>query len=613
MNVRIKLVLAALAAGTLTGCTLAGDVTPPPGVASGPPAAPVGSPTEQPAATPPGTAPVPSQVQALFGERCAPCHGETGQGDGAQGGDLPVAPARLADPALARPASPADWYNVVTNGRMARYMPPFSSLTDQQRWDLVAYALELSVGSESAQQGDDLYQANCSECHGPDGSGGDQGPSLAAPDFYSGRSRLALYAAIRDGSGSGMPGFGSQLSDDELWSVAAFVQQLAFASGEAAPNTTDGGAESPPAAAATISGTVSDGASGSAVPAGQPVTLHGFDGQDEVVTEDTTVGDQGQFSFEGVELVPGRLYLASTEYQGVRYTSDVAHAADSAEPLDLPITVFASTSDPSTVRAPRLHLLVDQLPDGGLRVVELWVLVNSGDKTVVSSDGSPGVQIAVPPQATNLQFEDNLLAASYQPAVSRFSLVNPLRPGGDSAQVVFSFDLPETSASELTQEITVPIDAITVLVVEGGPSVTGAGVADQGVREAAGEQLHQYDIGPMAAGETLDLTLAGPPFWAKLLPGSVGSGWIVGAAAFLLAFGAILWWYRPWIAGGEEDQPPEQEMIEETTEDRRQSLLLALAELDDAYERGDVEESAYNHRRQELKAELIAWMKRSDD
>ncbi|MGA9533895.1 MAG: c-type cytochrome, partial [Anaerolineales bacterium] len=552
-------------------------------------------------------------VQALYGERCAPCHGETGQGDGPQGGGLPVAPARLADPALARPASPADWYNVVTNGRMARYMPPFSSLTDKQRWDLVAYALDLSKDPASVQQAADLYQANCSQCHASDGSGSDSGPSLAALQLYTNRSRLDLYAAIRDGTGSEMPGFGSKLSETELWSTAAYVQQLAFASSDAGPNTEDGTPDETAAPATTISGVVMDSASGTAAETGQLVTLHGFDGQDEVVTEETTVDSQGQFAFDGIELVPGRLYLASTEYQGVRYTSDVAHTADPGQPLDLPIIVFESTTDPSTVRAPRLHLLVDQVPDGGLRVVELWVLVNSGDKTVVNSEGSGGVQISIPPQASNLQFEDSLLAEQYQPTDSGFSLVNPLRPGGDSAQVVFSFDMPESNASGLTQSMTVPVDAITVLVVEGGPTISGDGVVDRGLREAAGEQLHQYDIGSMAAGQTLNLMLAGPPFWSKLLPGSVGGGWIAGAVALVLAAGAILWWYRPWITGGDEALGEEEDLAEEPEADRRQSLLLALAALDDAYERGEVEESAYHHRRQELKADLMDWMKRADD
>jgi mono/diheme cytochrome c family protein len=609
---RTKLILAALAAAAMTGCTLAGDVTPPPGSASGPPAAPVGAATEQPVATPPAQAPNPAQVEALFGERCAPCHGDSGQGDGAQGADLPVAPAKLADPSLARPASPADWYNVVTNGRMARYMPPFSSLTDGQRWDLVAYALDLSVAPASLQQGADLYQANCSECHAPDGSGSDNGPSLAALDFYSSRARLDLYSSIRDGSGGGMPGFGPQLSESELWATAAYVQQLAFNSSAVASDTTTDTPDET-ATAATISGLVSDGASGAAVQDSQLVTLHGFDGQDEVVTQETTVDSRGRFSFEGIELVAGRLYLASTEFQGVRYTSDVAHASDPGEPLDLSITVFESTSDPATVRAPRLHLLIDQMPDGGLRVVELWVLANSGDKTVIADGGTGGVRIALPPQATNLQFEDSLLAQQYQPTDSGFSLINPLRPGGDSAQVVFSFDLQEAKSSEITQAITVPVDAVTVLVVEGGPTVSGDGVTDQGVREAAGEQLHQYDIGPMAAGRTLDLTLTGPPFWAKLIPGSVGGGWIVGAVGLILAVGAIVWWYRPWIAAGDEASVQTDEQVDEPAMDRRQSLLRAMAELDDAYERGEVDESAYHHRRQELKAELMVWMRRADD
>jgi hypothetical protein len=51
-------------------------------------------------------------------------------------------------PEVARPASPAQWYTTVTRGNMDRFMPPFASLNDQERWDVVAYAMTLHMTEE---------------------------------------------------------------------------------------------------------------------------------------------------------------------------------------------------------------------------------------------------------------------------------------------------------------------------------------------------------------------------------------------------------------------------------------------------------------------------------
>ena len=65
---------------------------------------------------------------AIFAEKCAPCHGETGLGDGEQGIQLGVTVPAFGLPEIARPASPAQWYTIVTRGNMERFMPPFTSL-----------------------------------------------------------------------------------------------------------------------------------------------------------------------------------------------------------------------------------------------------------------------------------------------------------------------------------------------------------------------------------------------------------------------------------------------------------------------------------------------------
>ncbi|MGW8251213.1 MAG: c-type cytochrome, partial [Anaerolineales bacterium] len=125
---------------TLAGCSfsLAEDITPPPGAVQ----APV-SQTEPPPVNGPLYPLVPPNSEngaAIYAEKCAPCHGQTGLGDGPRSAQLPNPVTAIGSAEVARQATPARWYTQVTQGNLERFMPPFSSLSDRERWDVVAYA-----------------------------------------------------------------------------------------------------------------------------------------------------------------------------------------------------------------------------------------------------------------------------------------------------------------------------------------------------------------------------------------------------------------------------------------------------------------------------------------
>ena len=137
---------AIFAAGLLiSGCSLAGDITPPPALATAQMALSAELQTPAPL-IPPATQPDLAAGAIIYAEKCAACHGLQGLGDGELAEGLAFEPAPLGDPEFARQADPAEWYQVVTIGNLDRLMPGFVSLTDQQRWDVVGYALSLSEG-----------------------------------------------------------------------------------------------------------------------------------------------------------------------------------------------------------------------------------------------------------------------------------------------------------------------------------------------------------------------------------------------------------------------------------------------------------------------------------
>src|SRR5262245_49810846 len=196
-----SLILIAFFTILLAACnfTLAEDVTPPPGyVAPTPLPTLVLSPVQAPSVV---------NGKAIYAEKCAACHGETGLGDGAQGIQLGVTVPAFGLAEVARPATPASWFTTVTRGRIDRFMPPFASLNDQERWDVIAFAMSLHISEEQAAKGKEIFETNCKDC---------------ATDFFKDQKKMSALSEVdlarlaKDGNDS-VPPFGANLTEDNLW------------------------------------------------------------------------------------------------------------------------------------------------------------------------------------------------------------------------------------------------------------------------------------------------------------------------------------------------------------------------------------------------------------
>ena len=522
----------------LAACSLASDLTPPPGYH---PTAIV-----QPTAAPvvyPLVPPDPAQGAAIFTQDCAPCHGSTGMGNGDKAASLPNPVAAIGTNAVARPAKPMAWYDVISNGRIERFMPPFASLTDRQRWDVIAYVYSLSSSSSVIQQGQDVYTANCQSCHGASGRG--DGPQTAAaaakvldwsdPSFLAQRSNQDLYNATTNGLTPGMPAYSTQLTDDQRWAVAAYMRTFSFASnasssasanpaaastatasqsstspaGTPAPtdaaqvnpaatavplNSTPAALDTPsiPATAAPV-GTVSAGApvvtgkvningkvtytAGSTMPSGLKANLISYDNMTQVGSASADVNSDGTFSFPNVDVVQGRVWLAQVMYNKVPFSSQPLHDTDIKPGTDasLAVTISESSTDASVLTAQRLHIFFDFSVAGTLQVAELFIVQNNTNKAVVAADSAhPALQFDLPAGATNLSFQDGTIGDGRYVQTATGFGDNQAVPPQASAQVLFAYEMPYTNN---TANVSVPIP---MLVDSAVVLVPAAGVTVSG-------------------------------------------------------------------------------------------------------------------------------------
>jgi mono/diheme cytochrome c family protein len=598
---RAFIIIAALAAG-LSACSLAGDVTPPPGsrVASGSDSAGgasasgsvdlgLGYPAFKPSA---------SEGALLFAQHCAACHGAAGKGDGERSAQLMSERAEplpdFSAPDLARQATPFGWYETISLGRLEKLMPPWAqSLTEAERWNLVAFLYTLSTPPEQIEAGGAIYAARCAECHGERGQGdGPQARDPPVPDFtdqafMASTAPAGFFAAITDGI-DGQHVF-ADLAEDRRWAVVDYVR--AFAYNYAAPGTVAASVSGE----ASVTGSVQNGTAGAAVPGDLVVTLHGFDDFSETVTLSATVSASGAYAFTSVPYIAGRQFILSTRHQGVIYGSDI-FSFDLEPTVEMPLVIFDSTTDPGALRVERMHIFFDLTGDGGATVGELFLFSNGGDKTYADA-GGPALEIPLPASAADVTVQGGVEGEDYVLAGQGLQLSAPVRPGSSSAQILISFRLPYDRRLDFEQELLYPVNALNVLLPAEGMTLRGGGLQDEGVQEIQGSAFHSYGAAGLAAGNTVSFQLSGQPASAAsgagLLTGSDPLRLGIGVGGLVLALAGVGYWWYLRRSPRTDDEPQD-----------REALLQAIADLDDAFDEGELGEREYERERARLKRQL---------
>lgn len=623
----------------LSGCSfnLAGDVTPPPGAEQ------VSlmrtQPDESVSSVYPLVPPDAQNGKTIYLEKCAVCHGVSGAGDGPRAAQLSNSVPALASLEVARQANPANWFSIVTRGNLERFMPPFPSLSDSQRWDVVAYALSLSTSAKSIQEGEALFKKYCVDCHGASAKGdGPKSASLPKPPtnltdlaFSASKTAYDLYSSIVMGVQPAMPSFGEKLNEDQRWAVVDYLRSLTFTvspeqlSASAPPSTSESPETQTPRNTETptplstpqemltttpqavsmfgsITGKVTNGSGGS-VPPDLVVTLHAFDDMDTVLTDTTKLQADNTYFFPKVELVKGRVYITMVNYDGTTYASDVNVAPPNGGTLDMPITIYETTTDPSVIKADRLHLFFDFEDEKTIRVVELYIMSNTSNKTLIPAPGQKiTVRFKLPVGSSNLEFQDSVLGERYIATPDGFGDTYSIRPGRGNYQILFSFTMPYNRRLELVQPVLIPVDAVVVLVPEGVLKVRSSILKDDGRRDEQGTLYHLYSGNSLAPNDEIRLTLTGQYGGNSFsVLGGSRNGIIAGLVVFGLAFViAGIWFYRH-IRLEELD---EEEANAIATPETEEAIMDAIIALDDLYQLGGLPEEAYRERRIELKEKL---------
>jgi mono/diheme cytochrome c family protein len=559
----------------------------------------------------------------IFAENCTRCHGQLGDGKGelVLAGQIAEPPADFTDPLTAREQSPVQWYGTITNGRLEKLMPPWrDSLSEQARWAVALYTYTMSYQPDEIALGQTIWNTNCAECHGAAGAG--DGPrateldapvsNLAQPETLIDRSDSVLFNIITQGKGEVMPAFGNQLDETQRWQVIAYLRTLSLANagaiGQAVPPPPAATAEVEVAAAplvpGRVSGRVTNGTAGGVVNPDLQVTLYIVDNQFNQQTQETTVADDGTFTFDAVPIANDYAYLVTTSYQGRTFGSRMTRGDSSSPALDIPITIYEITDDDSVITISDIATQISDLSNT-LQVTQIMNFRNGSDR-LYSQSGTIGgtrfasVVIPLPPGA-QIQGTANE-TQRYTRSQDGTSLIDtrPVYPGEDHV-VHITYTVPFEGKADIELPLSYGLNGpVQILLQSDRLSISSPQLAPLSPQTMGGVVFQTYGGNlALSAGANLRYSITQSAGFNTIFSGNILAYVFIGVGSLAILGAALLYFYErrfPRLSANN------QQLVD--------VLIEQIAELDDMYQKKQINSKAYQAQRKRLKERLAKLMEK---
>ncbi len=354
----------------------------------------------------------------------------------------------------------------------------------------------------------------------------------------------------------------------------------------------------------TVTGQVTNGTPGGALPAGDPVTLQFYSQGEWTAIYTTTLSADGSFRFTDFGVDAGSDFVTHIFYQGVDYYSSPTKLTGEAD-VAADIAIFEPTTDPSGVVIDQMHYFI--APSGDtVRIAEYYLIGNTGDRTYIGTENADGTRTTLaftpPAGASDLYFDGPGLDERFVGDITRFADTRPIPPGKATIDVDFSYQLPFTDGMRIERVVDAPITLVALIVSSESIGLAGQGLNPQGMMNTQMGTAASYAAGPLAAGEPLAFTFVPQTMTVT----NTGSGTttaraanptrdaLLGVAALALAAFVGFRLLKP----ASVPLPPEA----------ARPLLEAIAALDARFAAGELPEEAYRQEREALKQQLLALM-----
>lgn len=353
-----------------------------------------------------------------------------------------------------------------------------------------------------------------------------------------------------------------------------------------------------------ITGSVVNGTLDGAPVQGLTVTLEALRPDGGIAdTFNSETDRDGLFRFSDVEVEQGILYRVVVEFGGARYFGEGRTATDLFEtPLD--ILVYETTESDEAVHFAQQTSVVVEVDQtaGFLRVIEDTTVANDSLLTYVGERDAGGqistVRIPLPPFAFDVVPGLGFGADGFLVADGGIADVSPLAPG--ERDMLYGYNIAYVAQSHsLARTYQYPIDVVRLLVPR-GLEVEAIGMNFVEPVDIAGEVYDAYVANAVQPGQAVGLTLINLPTSAgqrsRTLTETlrwVAVGGLAIAVSGLLAYAIFL-----------RRREAADALPELAVDGLRADVVERLAQIEEEFRDGHIDESQYQMRRREERLRL---------
>lgn len=354
-----------------------------------------------------------------------------------------------------------------------------------------------------------------------------------------------------------------------------------------------------------VSGKIIDQNQGTVVAQSLDVMLHIWDQNgSEINMLHAKSAMDGTFQFSAVDLQPQYLYSTMATFEDVTYESQALPPTAGSNQLSLDVPVYETTQDASAVQIGQMHVLFNFAEDG-LETTEIYVLSNTSQRTIKDAirldDGKTAtLRYPLPANADYIFFQPDDQQDRFIKFAGGFADTSPLFPGNQADQYAVQYMVPFKQGQTYSYTAPFNIKAMNFLLPQDvGVTLKGDGLAGpEPLTPDNGKTYAVYSYSDVRAGQTVNVAFSGKPALGANnqsnnlnLPIAIGGG-LLGMVMIAVA---LWWWRRP------EDNEDEEEIEDGQSESTFDDLIAQIARLDEAHERGELEEEQYKQERTRLR------------
>lgn len=351
-----------------------------------------------------------------------------------------------------------------------------------------------------------------------------------------------------------------------------------------------------------IEGLVVNGTEGGSSVADLEITLQTYLNDTEVDSITTRTDTEGRFVFDGLSTEPVYRYQVTLNFQQVAYTSDWLSFDDSETSKFAEVTVYDVTTSDEAIKVAMSHTIV-YIGQGSLQVKEYFLFVNESDRTYIGSkEITPGgaretLRFSLPEDATELQPEYGLMECCIYDSEDGFVHAMPVLPG--SEEIIYSYRVDYNSgAYTFSRNVNYPTINYAFLVQGEGSKVISDQLIQGETLDISGIRFNHLSGEHFVAGDTLVAQISG-------LPDTNNRGIIIWV---VLALGVLVGGFGfSYLLRKRRLQP-----VRDKVSPDRQKILVELAQLDDEFESGKIDEEVYRRLRAKKKSQLVALLQKKN-